>query len=132
MKNIILQNLLRCCFILLLAGCSSRGTEPAAYYSGSQPMQYSRPPTPVKTTPDYYYSQPYSQPQQQQYQPQPQPQQYRQPSQPYQQQGGSRAYVNPYAFQPSPQYPYYDSDQYYVPPTYYGAPEIVNSPSSRQ
>ncbi len=116
MKNIILPNLLRCCFVLLLAGCSSRGTEPDAYYRASQP---------VKTTPDYYYSQPY--PQQQQ---SPQPQYYQQ-QQPMQQ-GGSRAYSNPYSFQPSPQYPYYESDQYYVPPTYYGTPEIGNSPSGRR
>ncbi len=32
----------------------------------------------------------------------------------------SRRYNNPYAFPPQNQYPYYDGDQYYVPPTYYG------------
>ena len=32
---------------------------------------------------------------------------------------GSRFYSNPYAIPPSNQYPQYDADQYYVPPTYY-------------
>lgn len=31
---------------------------------------------------------------------------------------GSRFYSNPYAIPPSPYYPQYDADQYYVPPTY--------------
>ncbi len=38
----------------------------------------------------------------------------------YQQQPASRYYSNPYAIPPQNQYPYYDGDQYYVPPTYYG------------
>jgi hypothetical protein len=32
----------------------------------------------------------------------------------------SRSYSNPYSFPPRNQYPYYDSDQQYVPPSYYG------------
>lgn len=31
----------------------------------------------------------------------------------------SREYQNPYDFPPKKYYPYYDSDQYYVPPSYY-------------
>jgi hypothetical protein len=58
------------------------------------------------------------------YQPQYQqmpPQSYYYQQQPtyYPPQGGSRYYSNPYAIPPSSRYPYYDSDQYYVPPTYY-------------
>ena len=37
------------------------------------------------------------------------------------QQPSSRYYSNPYTIPPrNNQYPYYDGDQYYVPPTYYG------------
>jgi hypothetical protein len=35
----------------------------------------------------------------------------------------SSYYSNPYALPPQNKYPYYDGDQYYVPPTYY-APQI--------
>lgn len=70
----------------------------------------------------YYYGQPGGQVPYQQA-PQPyyyqQPQSYYPPVAPYQPQGGSRYYSNPYAIPPSSQYPYYDADQYYVPPTYY-------------
>lgn len=61
-----------------------------------------------------YQQQPYYQQQQPYYQ----QQQYRSP---YQQRvvPGSRFYSNPYAIPPSTQYPQYDADQYYVPPTYY-------------
>ena len=38
----------------------------------------------------------------------------------YQYPPASRYYSNPYASPPQNQYPYYDADQYYVPPTYYG------------
>ena len=38
----------------------------------------------------------------------------------YQYPPASRYYSNPYAFPPQNHYPYYDADQYYVPPTYYG------------
>lgn len=91
----------------------------------------------VRVAPDYYYRQP--QPvQQPSYPPQ---QQY------YQQQGGypaqnpggyyqpytnqappsSRFYSNPYAIPPSNNYPYYDGDQYYVPPNAYQNIETQNT-----
>lgn len=50
----------------------------------------------------------------------------------YQQQvpPSSRYYNNPYALPQQNQYPYYDGDQYYVPPTYYGtSPSDNNVPS---
>ena len=86
------------------------------------------PSAPVKISPDYYYRQaPVQQPYYQQgYAPAPQ-QQYQQQYNPYQDVPyptqavpRSRTYANPYAIPPSSQYPYYDADQYYVPPTYYG------------
>ncbi len=50
---------------------------------------------------------------------------------PYQyQQPASRYYSNPYAMPPQNQYPYYDGDQYYVPPTYYGGANRDNPTSS--
>lgn len=71
---------------------------------------------PVQYPPSSYY-----------YVPPPQPQQYYAPS-PYQyQQPASRNYNNPYAVQRQNTYPYYDGDQYYVPPTYYGSPYSDNS-----
>lgn len=87
--------------------------------------------------PQYLQQQPYQMPQP--YQP---PQQYYPPtygSAPYQvyPNAGSRFYSNPYAIPPSPYYPQYDVDQYYVPPTYSygmeqsGAPSNRNSNSSR-
>ena len=68
----------------------------------------------VPAQPRYQQQQPYYQQQQPYYQ----QQQYRSP---YQQNvvPGSRFYSNPYAIPPSTQYPQYDADQYYVPPTYY-------------
>jgi len=42
------------------------------------------------------------------------PQSYAPYTQPY-----SRGYKNPYNAPPRTYYPYYDMDQYYVPPTYY-------------
>ena len=74
---------------------------------------------PVKVAPDYYYSQPYSS-------------QYGAPPNPYSQQQyspSSRSYSNPYSFQPPAQYPYYDSDRYYVPPTFYQGNEYPNTAS---
>ncbi len=75
-----------------------------------------------------YQQQPYQQPYPAQYQQAPQPapyyypqqqQGYYPPASPYPPQGGSRFYSNPYAIPAATQYPYYDADQYYVPPTYY-------------
>jgi hypothetical protein len=70
-----------------------------------------------------------------QYQPQP-PQYYPQtygtvaPYQVYPN-AGSRFYSNPYAIPPSPYYPQYDVDQYYVPPTYSYGMEQSGAPSNR-
>jgi hypothetical protein len=35
----------------------------------------------------------------------------------------SRAYQNPYNLPPRNYYPYYDADQYYIPPRYYNGTE---------
>ena len=77
------------------------------------------------------YQQPYQS--QQPYQP---PQQYYPQtygSAPYQvyPNAGSRFYSNPYAIPPSPYYPQYDVDQYYVPPTYSYGMEQSGAPSNR-
>lgn len=70
------------------------------------------------------YSQPYQYQQQPSYYP---PQGYGQ--QGYQQvTPGSRFYSNPYAIPPSTNYPYYDADQYYVPPSYSANAEYQSSP----
>jgi hypothetical protein len=118
--------------LLVIFSCRS---EPYLYDKpgfdeGNSPQKQYRqnPDGPSRVAPDYYYRQ-------QQYPPQgyaPPPQQpyYYQPQQqPYPPQGygqpypqgapGSRFYSNPYAIPPSPQYPQYDTDQYYVPPTSY-------------
>ena len=42
----------------------------------------------------------------------------------YQGRATSRYYSNPYEVSPKSPYPYYDSDQYYVAPTYYGTTDI--------
>ncbi|MES2961773.1 MAG: hypothetical protein V4694_05255 [Pseudomonadota bacterium] len=105
----ILPALSAICFLLLASACT-RTVEVSHINPIQNQQQYYRP--------------------QQQYQP-PQyaPPQYQQPSpyyyqqqptyyQPYQQvTPGSRFYSNPYAIPPSTQSQYYDSDQYYVPPT---------------
>ena len=98
------------CFLLLASSCT-RNVEVSPinpiknqqqYYSPQQqyqPQQYA-PPQYQQPTPYYYQQQPiYYQPYQQVV-----PQ--------------SRFYSNPYAIPPSTQNQYYDSDQYYVPPTY--------------
>ena len=102
----------------------------------------------TKVVPDYYYRQPSYPAQQQYYQPPGYP-----PQQNYQQQGypaqyptqapsyyyppqvppGSRFYSNPYAIPPSNyNYPYYDGDQYYVPPTSYNGVEGQQSGSGNR
>ena len=85
---------------------------------------------PVMPNPGY---QPQYQQQMQQQMPQ---QQYYPPnyaSPPYQvyPNAGSRFYSNPYAIPPSPYYPQYDVDQYYVPPTYSYGMEQSGAPSNR-
>lgn len=68
-----------------------------------------------------YVQMPYQQPQQHQYA----PPVYQAP------QPGSRFYSNPYAIPPSPYYPNYDADQYYVPPAYYNGLEATHPAESQ-
>ncbi len=99
---------------------------PENLYGGITPTEYSRPPNPVKVAPDYYYRQQsaansgYTQPAQNNAPPSSQ-------ASPYGYVPNSRYYTNPYQFQAPMQYPYYDSDHYYVPPTYYGTQEEIKS-----
>ncbi len=95
---------------------------------GNSPAKKYRqnPEGPARVAPDYYYRQPAYPPQG--YAPQQQPYYYPPQQQPYyapqQPPPGSRFYSNPYAIPPTSEYPYYDADQYYVPPTsYYARPE---------
>jgi len=135
------------CLLILLSSCSRDKYDNEVLYNsvgfdpGSGPNQ-------LKVTPDYFYRQaqsmmpnggqnmpPQNMPPQMAGQgapqgmsaPQGMPQQYSAPyyppsysSPPYQvyPNAGSRFYSNPYAIPPSPYYPQYDADQYYVPPTY--------------
>ena len=104
------------CFLLLASACT-RNVEISPinpiqnqqqYYRPQQQYQqqpYYAPPQYQQPTPYYYQQQPYQQ----------QPTYY----QPYQQVAPqSRFYSDPYAIPPSNQNQYYDSDQYYVAPTY--------------
>lgn len=147
--------------LAILQSCASDKYDNDSLYSsvgfdqGSMPMQGQQ-----KIAPDYFYRQaqgtigggaypqggPPAYPQQQfqpqqyqgqpQYQP-PQPQQYYPQTYgsvaPYQvyPNAGSRFYSNPYAIPPSPYYPQYDVDQYYVPPTYSYGMEQSGAPSNR-
>ncbi len=143
------------CLFLLACSCSS---EPFLYDkpgfdAGTRPNE-KNPDSPVTIAPDYYYRQPsynqqnYTSQQPVQYQqqmPYQQPQYYY-PQQPvyyhpyppvmapgynnYGNTGGSRFYSNPYAIPASAQYPNYDADQYYVPPTYYQNVEPQNQQRS--
>lgn len=123
-----LQNLCLFCLVIALAsGCSSDQFlyDKTGFDAGQSPG-ISNPNAPVKIAPDYYYHQPnYSQQQYQQqqapyYYPQQSPYYYPAPQNynPYGNVGGSRFYSNPYAIPPANQYPNYDADQYYVPPSY--------------
>jgi hypothetical protein len=82
----------------------------------NQQPQYQQPSAP----PNQYYQSP-------QYAPVPQQQYYQSQQVPYSYGGApaSRFYSNPYDVQPMQQYrPYYDADQYYVPPTKYNNVEL--------
>jgi len=98
---------------LFCVACSSKTTnqvQPTPLYNQNQqyhPQQYVPP-----RQDGYYYSRPY----------------YNGGYQ-YQQQPASRTYNNPYAIPPQNQYPYYDGDQYYVPPTSYGTNRDNSIPS---
>ena len=159
--NTKIINLLLVFCLAILSSCSSDKYDNDNLYSsvgfdqGSLPMAGQQ-----KIAPDYFYRQAQgamgaggypqggqapaypqqqyqAQPQypQQQYQPQPQqyyPQTYGSVA-PYQvyPNAGSRFYSNPYAIPPSPYYPQYDVDQYYVPPTYSYGMEQSGAPSNR-
>lgn len=100
MSHSFLQLKVKSILVLLIAAnlfaCSSGGevsqTSSPSYNQYSPPRQNYN-----YNSPPSYYGSPY---------------QYQYPS--------SRQYNNPYALPPQSQYPYYDGDQYYVPPTYYG------------
>ncbi|MFT5702797.1 MAG: hypothetical protein ACJAZX_001089 [Rickettsiales bacterium] len=110
---LIIKSFLATLVLSSLFACSSNDqntnfTRPNQY---SQP--YSRQPQ-QNTGRDPYYSRP----SQQRYYGD-SPYQYQQPA--------SRYYSNPYAMPQQNQYPYYDGDQYYVPPTSYGGNNQDNS-----
>jgi hypothetical protein len=132
LKNILI---IFCAFTTLLATSCNRSVPHDEYLYdkvGFAPSRNPNEPDPSlhKVVPNYYYRYGPTVPAEQGYAPQPQPQyyappqpQYAQPpyrAQPYQQQGGSRFYSNPYDVPPSQYYNQpYDADQYYVPPSYY-------------
>ncbi len=106
--------------LILMSSCSRQGYSNNQLYNtpGFDPGTLPNAPNqgaPIRrVSPDYYYRQPSYAP----------PQRYAPPPQNSYYGGGnvtpgSRFYSNPYAIPPSTQYPYYDADQYYVPPTYY-------------
>lgn len=107
--------------IIFISSCSGSRYENGQLYNtpgfdpGTLPNA-PKPSSPVRrVAPDYYYRQrAYNPPQQQQYGSPPPSPYYGGNVAP-----GSRFYSNPYAIPPTTQYPYYDADQYYVPPTYY-------------
>ena len=129
--------------IVVMMQLSSCSSEPYLYdrpgfEAGGVPPQAQGIEGQNRVAPDYYYRQqggyPYQGGQQNyQYPPMQYPNQgYQQPIQygsPYQvyPSAGSRYYSNPYAIPPSPYYPQYDADQYYVPPAYYGVENQQNS-----
>ncbi len=102
------------CFLTSCMGKSYDLYEKVGFEKGMRPneqdqqyQQYQQPPMSapqynqgnapqVNVVPDYYYHQPVYP-------------QYGAPA--------SRTYNNPYSFQPPAQYPYYDADQYYIPPS---------------
>lgn len=112
-KNFFKSNrkLLALCLPALFISCvsSPNNTAPSPSYQYQQPQQQYAPQQAPR--PDgYYYSPPtYYAPQQQA--------------------PASRYYSNPYAFPPQNSYPYYDGDQYYVPPSSYGVNRDNNIPT---
>lgn len=105
---------------LFVFSCSSDNPylyDKPGFDRGTNPVVMPNPNAPVRVAPDYYYRQPY--PANNYYQ-----QGYRQPYGQYPNQYpppyGSSSYSNPYAFSPQGNYPSYDADQYYIPPSYYG------------
>lgn len=111
------------CFLNSCAGDNYDLYDKVGFEKGTRPnepqaQQYSQPiaapqhnqAPQVNVVPDYYY---------------------RQSVYPQHMAPASRAYNNPYSFQPPAQYPYYDSDQYYIPPSnsYSGEKDSYPAPS---
>lgn len=69
----------------------------------------------VKVVPDFYYRAPDKRP----VRVKPSKKRSRPPVQSLRYEPSSRYYNNPYSFKPPLNFPYFDSDQYYVPPTGY-------------
>jgi hypothetical protein len=122
------------CFLAMVASCADSinnddggaALSPGRAVPNSNQFYYGQP---------KYQQQPYQQPYPPQYQQAPQPAPYYYPQQQqgyYPPQGGSRFYSNPYAIPATTQYPYYDADQYYVPPTYYNNVEPQSSIQAQQ
>lgn len=131
MLTCIREQFLRCslsrCFafflMITISSCyspqeSQRPNNVDAVKNGPAPYYY--PQAPQYSNQGYVAQPPYQQQYQQAYPPQQIP--YQQYQVPYQQ-PGSRFYSNPYAIPPAQYYQNYDSDQYYVPPTYSNAVE---------
>jgi len=97
------------CLIFIISSCSSKGSSDSAVPRTGYGI-------PAQDPSQYYYQAP--RPQYIQQPVQYQQQYYYQAPQPYVV-PGSRFYSNPYAIPPSSRYQRYDTDQYYVPPTYY-------------
>lgn len=89
------------CFACSSGSSNNQAVQPNSFNNLNPQYQPQYAPPPRQD--GYYYSQPY----------------YNGGYQ-YQYQPASRYYNNPYAVPPQNQYPYYDGDQYYVPPTSYG------------
>lgn len=114
--------------LMILAACKAGNDtylyDKSGFDSGRRPTDVQQNPEGInRVAPDYYYRQAapqdsYGQVPVQGYAPQAN---YQQPPRvtPVYSAGGSRYYSNPYAMPPSNQYPNYDVDQYYIPPTYY-------------
>jgi len=99
--------------LLLVASCSTNQTPPTnsnynqGFNQNQQNQQYQQPTYSAPQAPagQNYYNQPAP---------------YYNSGYQYQQRPASKYYSNPYAVQQQAPYPYYDGDQYYVPPTSYG------------
>jgi hypothetical protein len=95
--------------LLLVISCTKSQVQPRSNHNNSYPNQQYQQQT---------YSPPPAKPEQGYYA---QPAPYYDGGYQYKQQPASRYYKNPYTIQQQSQYPYYDGDQYYVPPTSYGS-----------
>ena len=123
---------------MLLASCSSKDPylyDRPGFDADSRPVVLPNANAPSRMPPDYYSQQPayYNAPAPYYQQNQPQPAYRGSPSAYAPQQGyGSRYYSNPYAMPQQGGSPYYDGDQYYIPPTYYPPSYYNNSEPSQK